>query len=389
MTEEITTRSWGSRIKDTFVGILIGIILIISSIILAFWNESHGLHMAQSLAEAQRLVISVPDSPIDPKNNLRVIYLSGLATTKDVLTDSMLGLSKKAISLYRKVEMYQWKQDIETRTESQMGGSEKQIKTYTYKKIWSANLIDSTQFKDQSGHQNPAEMPISSLQQYAKTVTVGDFLLPQNLINHISETKPVDLSKVNTIALQEKINKPVHYENNQLYGGQDYQNPQIGDVRISVEVTLPQVVSIIAQQTGNTLQGYMAKAGQIVLLLSSGQYSSEQMIHNALVENRITTWVLRAISLLMMISGFSLLMKPLVILADIIPLLGSIVGFGTGLVAFISGFVLWSIVTAIAWFATRPLWSIGLLIISFGIIFYLYQRKKNRLIDKSNSSSKI
>lgn len=304
MPEEIVTKSWGSRIKDAFLGVVGGILLIVAAIILAFWNESHGLHTAQSLREAQRILISVPNAPVNPQNNLRVVYTSGLATTKDILSDPLLGISQNAIGLHRRVEMYQWKQNQETKTESQLGGSEKQTTTYTYQKVWSTRLIDSTKFKYQENHNNPAAMPIESMQWYAKTVTVGEFQLPFDLVTKISETQALDLEKVNTTALQNKLDIPVRYINNQLYGGKDYKNPQIGDVRISLIATLPQTVSIIGQQTGNTLQAYMAKAGQPVLLLVSGQQSPEQMIQEALTENRLFTWILRGVSLLMMIAGF-------------------------------------------------------------------------------------
>ncbi len=362
------------------MGILFGILLIIAGIILTFWNEGHGLHTAQSLVEAKQQLISVPTSPIDPKNNLKVVYFSGFANTKDILRDTLLGVSENAISLQRKVLMYQWKENKETKTESQLGGSEKQVTTYSYQKVWSSRLIDSSQFKQQPGHENPAALPVESEQQYAQTVKVGDFLLPEVLIREISEAKAVDLSKININNLQSRLNKPIKLINNQLYAGQDYQNPQVGDVRISLLVIPAQTVSIIAQQTGNSLQAYMAKAGQSVLLLASGQQSSDQMIENALTENRIITWILRGASLAMMILGFSLILKPIVVLADVLPILGSIAGFGTGVVAFLCGFSLWVLITAIAWFAIRPLWSLGLLLVAAIIIYFVYQRRKTKPI---------
>ncbi len=147
MTEEISTRSWGSRIKDAFVGIFAGILLIIGSFVLTFWNEGHGLHMAQSLVEAQRVLISVPNAPIDNKNNLRVIYFSGLATTNDILTDAFLNIRENAIGLTRTVEMYQWKEYTETKTESQMGGSEKQRKRIITKKSGRRNCLIARRLK--------------------------------------------------------------------------------------------------------------------------------------------------------------------------------------------------------------------------------------------------
>ena len=111
MVQEVTTKSWGSRIISALWGILIGIGLIIAAFFVVFWNEGHGLRTAQSLEQAQKVLVSVPNSPIDSKNDNKVVYFSGLATTNDVLADSLFGISEKAIKLERKVEMYQWEEN--------------------------------------------------------------------------------------------------------------------------------------------------------------------------------------------------------------------------------------------------------------------------------------
>jgi hypothetical protein len=363
MIEEITTTSWLTRLKDAFIGILVGLALIIGAIVLVFWNEGHSLHTAQSLKQAQKVLISVPNSPMNNQNNLKVVYLSGLATTKDKLSDSLLGITTNAINLNRKVEMYQWKEKTETKNEKQIGGSEKQTTTYSYEKTWSEQLINSSNFKNPAGHQNPTSMPIQSQIQYAKTVTLGDFLLPDTLVKQINVSQSVDLASVNKESLKTQFNKSVNWINNELYLGQDSQNPQPGDLRITVTAAYPQDVSIIAQQKGNTFQPYLAPAGGSVMLLSTGQNSSDQMIADALSQNSLFAWTLRLVSLAMLIGGFSLIMKPLVVLADVLPFLGSIIGFGTGFIAFLCGLSVWIIVTAIAWFAIRPFVSIGLLVI--------------------------
>ncbi|KTD20926.1 Uncharacterised protein [Legionella lansingensis] len=90
MAEEIITKSRRSRIKDAFIGILVGIVMIIAAIVLIFLNERHGLHTMQSLVEVQRTLIPIPNVPVDQKNNLHVVYVTGLTTTKDTLKDPLL-----------------------------------------------------------------------------------------------------------------------------------------------------------------------------------------------------------------------------------------------------------------------------------------------------------
>lgn len=375
MVQIVSETSWGKRIIGSLFGILIGIALLIGSVILVFWNEGHGLHTAQSLQQAHEALIKVPDAPVDPNNNLRVVYLSGKATTEDMLDDKLFNVSVNAIQLNRDVKMYQWKEEKEEKTDSQYGGSERTTTTYSYRKVWSSSLIDSSSFKE-GGHDNPPKFPVKSQTQYAENVTVGDFSLPTDLIEMISGDTTVALDKTDLPALSEKIHKPVIAQDDGLYAGANPDSPQIGDLTIHMKAVYPQDVSIIAQQTDTTLQAYMAPAGQSVLLLEMGHVSSDEMIHNAEVSNRILTWVLRGVSLLLMMIGFSLIMQPVVILADVIPFLGSIASFGTGLVAFVLGLGLWSVTTAIAWFAVRPLMSIGLIAVAAVLCYLLFSRKK-------------
>lgn len=379
MVQEVTTTSWLARIKNAFIGILFGIVLIIASFILIFWNEGHGLHTAQSLQQAQQVLISVANAPIDLGNNLRVIYFTGLATTNDDLKDSLLGISVKAIELNRTVEMYQWKENVETTTEKQMGGSEKEVKNYTYELVWSSEPINSDEFKDKTGHVNPKAMSIHSKNQYAEHVTVGDFKLPSELIEKIDKSESVDLSKTDLAAVKQHVNKPVEQAGDTLYVGNSPDSPMVGDLKISVSQVLPQTVSIIGQQTNDTLQAYVAPAGQTVLLLVTGQESPQQMILDAQSANQLLTWILRGVSLLMMIIGIALLLSPLSVLADVVPFIGSIVGFGTGVIAFACGLILWAVAIAIAWFAVRPLLSIGFVAIVAAICFLIIHFKKKQI----------
>ncbi|WP_131782107.1 TMEM43 family protein [Legionella gresilensis] len=386
--QEVTVQSWGSRLKDSLVGILFGFILIGIAIYLIFWNENHSLIMARSLSEACKVLISVPPSPIDSKNNLRVIYVSGLATTNNKLQDPLLNADLVAIALIRKVEMYQWQQEEKTRTEKQLGGSERTIKSYIYNKVWSENLINSSQFKE-NNYQNPVSMPVHSGRQVASSVTLGDFTLPPALVDKITATTPVDLSQVDLDKLTKQFNKPVRLINNELYLGQDIQNPQIGDLRISLSAVLPQAVSIIAQQVGTTLQAYHAKAGEDVLLLSPGQVSHAGMIREAQDENRMTMWSIRLVTLVMVIMGFALLMRPLAVLADVIPFVGTIIGFGTGLIAVVLGICLWAIFLAIAWFTTRPFFAMGLLIIVVLVIYLLWKSRADKMDNNDKTISNV
>jgi len=379
MVEEVTSKSWGTRLKEAITGVLVGLLCLVGAIWLAFWNESHGLHTAQSLTQAQKQVVPVAIAPVKPENNLRVIYLSGKAVTQEQLTDPLLKITLNAIALERQVLMYQWQEQVETRNESQMGGSERTVNTYSYKKVWSEKPIDSSTFKEPTGHQNPASMPFQSQRFTAEHVQVGDYVLPAELINRIDNSSLVDLHKADLTSLQSTTGKKVLQETNEIYIGDNSASPQTGDLRVSLDIILPQIVSLVAQQNGDTLQAYLAPAGQTVMLLACGAHSSDELFHEAFTDNTMVTWALRLISFALLFAGFSMIMKPLVVLADVLPFAGVIVGFGTGFVAFVCALAVWLIVTALAWFVIRPWISfaliVGALLLFFGL---LHLRRKQQ-----------
>lgn len=380
MTEEITTPSWGKRIIKALQMTTFGLLFIGGSLFLIFWNEGNGLHAKQSLKQAAKILITIPNTPVEAKNNLKVVYLYGIASTPDILTDKKLDISQNAVQLKRQVEMYQWKEEVETSSEKQIGSTDKVIKTYSYHQEWLPDLINSNRFKDISGHENPKFMPLHSEVQYASNVRVGDFKLPSKLIRDISGESTIDLSKVDLEKLKLAFNRAIHLQGDGLYLGDDERSPQTGDVRITLSAIYPDTVSIIAQQNGNTLQPYQAPAGLAVSLLEMGQVSPEEMIHNVQVYHRLITWLLRFTSLILMMIGFALLLGPLTVLADVLPFMGSLVGVGVGFLAFTLGLCIWLLAFSLAWFVVRPFMSLALILFALVVTFFILRYKKRILL---------
>src|SRR5690606_22030596 len=97
---------------------------------------------------------------------------------------------------------------------------------------------------------------VKSASWQAQIVTVGDFHLAKPLIDKISGATRVDLSELDLDAIKMKLTKPVLRNGEELYIGADPEQPAIGDLRISLTEVLPQMVSIIAQQSGTAVQAY-------------------------------------------------------------------------------------------------------------------------------------
>lgn len=369
---EVTSQSWFSRLGNAFKGIIVGLILVVIAFPLLFWNEGRAVKRYKTLKEGGGAVISVSADKVDAANQGKLVHMTGLATTEETLTDTSFGVSAQAIKLMRVAEMYQWQQESSSEEKKKLGGGTETVTTYTYSKTWSENLINSGQFKKPEGHQNPAQMAYQSVDMMAGKVTVGAFTLPPSMVRKMRDYSTVSLGSDYT--LPDNLKNQGQVSSNTIYLGSNPGSPQVGDIRISFKEVKPMTISLIANQVNGTFEPYHAKAGGTIELLQSGTFSADAMIQQAQKSNTILTWILRGVGFVVMLIGFQLILGPLSVFADVLPILGSIVGAGTGLIAGLIAAILSSLTIAIAWIVYRPLIGIIMLVVSGGIGFLLFSK---------------
>lgn len=371
-----SSSSWFSRLGKAFTGIVVGLILIVIGIGLLFWNEGRAVKTFKTLKEGQGLVVEVAAESVDPANDGKLVHLSAEAVTDETLVDQDFGVSANAIRLRRDVEMYQWKETEKSETQKKLGGGEETVTTYTYDKEWSSFLNDSSNFHQPSGHENPSEFPYDSVTLDAEQVGVGAFYLTPDLIAQLSDFKDLPVRD-----MPEGVEWPEDAQTSKggIYLGANPAQPQVGDVRIQFSVVEPGQVSLVAAQNGDTFAEYQTKAGGTIAMIVSGNVPAQQMFADAIATNTLITWLVRLGGFILIWIGFSLLFAPLSVLADIVPLFGSLVGAATGLIAFLLALAVALTVIALAWLVFRPLLGIVLLLVAivaavFG--FRAFGRKK-------------
>ena len=379
--EEVTEEGWLDRIKGAFGGMIFGGLLILAAPMALWWNEGRAVQTAKSLDEGLGAVVEVKADKVDNANDKKLVHLSGDTVTKDVLKDTQFGISATAIKLERRVEMYQWKENVETKTEKKAGGKKKTTKTYTYEKAWSSSHINSSNFKDSNKYVNPASMPFGNKMSQAQTVTLGAFKLSDGLIGKIGGWKDLPATDETLAKLPPAIKARASLDGSQIYittvKGPKPAEPLVGDVRVSFQIVEPTKVSVVAQQVGDTFQPYQTQAGDQLEMLKAGVVGSQQMFADAQAANVTMTWILRFVGFLMFLIGFNLLFKPLEVIADFIPFVGSIVGAGGFVVALLLASGLSFITIAIAWIFYRPLIGIPMLIAGIALpVFLIIKNKK-------------
>jgi len=374
----VTRQSWISRLGDSIKGILFGLILIVGSIVLLFWNEGRSVKRYKDLKEGAGVVVSVNSDRVDATLEGSLIHTSGMANTQSTLKDPLFDVSVNALRLERFVEMYQWEETSSTKTEKKLGGATETVTTYDYRKTWHSGRIDSDAFQETAGHQNP-EMALDKVSLTASDVTLGDFHLTPMLVDKISNFQSLSLGE--QVPTPTSLNRKMSTTGDTLFVGENQGQPQVGDLKIRFRYVAPQNVSVIAAQSMNGFEPYKTSRGGTILEIKTGLLSAEEMFAQAQASNRMITWLIRLGGFVLMGIGFGMLFRPLSVMGDVVPFIGNIIGAGTGFVGFLLAAILSLITIAIAWFVYRPVLGIGLLVFAGFLVYWLKTRVSRKKTD--------
>ncbi len=377
-------RSARQRQQSAFAAFVFGCLMSIGAFPMLFLNEGRAVKTARALKEGAAAVVSIDANHVDEDNDGAFIHLTGTAKTSEILNDGQFGVEANAIRLVRKVEMYQWKEYEEEVKRTDSNGKTTTETSYGYEKEWSKDPIDSGKFNDPVNHPNPAALPFESMTYDAKEVYVGEYLLPHGMTSRIDQPQPVivDLAKVDP-ALSESVTPASGTTSsaNGFYwsvtGESTPAEPQIGDARIHFTVTNATDVSLMAQQTGNTLKPFQAHSGRKLSMVSLGIFTADEMIDKAEAENTAVTWMLRFVGTALLVFGIGLLFQPLTSMFSWIPILGNLVGMGTTVVAMLLGGGLALTTIGVAWLFYRPLLASVLIGIGVAMLWLLMRQSKS------------
>ena len=166
------------REKKKSAGPFAGLIIIVLGIGILWWNEGNDVKNIKTIEEARNVLVKVSSDKVDPANEGKLVSTNGkMVIEEDYLQDSMFNLqSPKTAKLVRVVEMYQWVEDCDTEDDRTV---------CTYDKKW-LNTIERSDSFEESGHDNPSDMPYDDEAYYANRVELGAFKLSATQIQMLS-----------------------------------------------------------------------------------------------------------------------------------------------------------------------------------------------------------
>lgn len=378
---EVTHTGWFSRISSAIVGMLLGLAMFLVAFPLLFWNEGRAVDRIKALDDGAAAVVSIQADQVLDKNNDLLVHLTGSTASDEELSDETFNVTSNGLKLRRNVQIYQWEEETSTQTKKKLGGSEEKVTEYKYSKSWSDDLINSSNFK-RPEYQNPQNIAYQKRNFQASSVSLGAFKLSDSLIAKINNYENINVAPDSKLTLSDGANVTPYQGG--YYIGNDPSQPEVGDLRITFSQVMPSVVSVVAQQSNDSFQEYTTETGS-VLLLELGSVSADKMFQTAMTENTILTWALRLLGLIVMGVGLSLVLRPISVFADVVPLFGSLAQAGIGIVSLLVALVLSFITISVAWIWFRPLIGGVLLVAAFGFIWLLRNRLKSKTHQKNSN----
>ena len=423
MVDKVTVsshHSYGSRVGNSFKAILWGIILVIVSIRLLAWNEKNYVETKAALKEWAEIVQEANIDQINPDLEWQEIHISGeTASNAEALKDNIFWIVTDNLKLKRTVEMYQWYEEEHEECHDNYWWSEDCETTYTYDKKWSDDHISSNSFYQTANHENPSTWDYESDERVKEPITLWAYTLANVFVNQLTDYKTINLSEQNinipdkyqviagqttqsnwtvednnnsylygdseTTTTTSASNERFHINGDVIYIWLDPSKPAVWDLKITFSSVNPSTVSVVWKQMGSDLTSYKVSNWRNINLLSQGNVSAEDMFIEAQKENKMMTWIIRIIWLILMYCGFASMFKFIETLAKVIPFLANIIWVWTGIIALWLTLIVWFLTIWIAWLAVRPVIWICCLVVAAAWIFLLVKSKK----DKKESTPEI
>lgn len=387
--KRVTTQSFISRLTNSVAGIAGGFAMVVAAIAGLVWNEHRAVTTARALDEGAGSVVVLDENGYAPDVNdtnansdfldttgmLVWVHgtLAGDPPTDYDLMGSAFSVPENATRITRVVEMYQWVETQKSESRDKLGGGKETVTTYSYSKDWAPRAVNSGNFAEPTGHQNPP-LPVEG-ETYTedKYLQVGEseWKLTAEQVGQLGKETTLPLSEADVEQLSRALgtDRTARLSQGAAFFGYDPARPNVGDFRISYRVATADDASVVASDQMPDLVPWTSSNGHEIFLIAEGKVPAEAMFASEKEANVLLTWGLRAAGFAAMLAGFSGMFRVFSVLAGIIPPLGALVRMGTGLLAFVLTLVIAPLTIGLAWLAVRPLLGAAIIVLGIGLAF--------------------
>ncbi len=325
--------------------------------IFLYVTEKRHIETLKGVSEGISNVIEVKSNKYNPRFNGKIVYLNGLVRNETPIHDFSFDIKTNSLALYRKVEMYQWE---EKRQDNFTIGSR-----YIYKKRWSESFYPTSKFRE-PGYNNPSSMPIRSKNFGATDLKLGDFSLSPHYLSNLESRSIIGSVEIKNIpilnGMQGRLTEDYIY-----YGDPD--DPQIGDIRVTIEEIPSGNISVVGRQNSNrTIEPLTTKDNQGMTPIEVGNVPPEKLFKNVEKEESMIVWIIRLVAFGILFKVFRGFHLSLAVISKYLPVLNRFHSSSPIVIGSFFALPFLSLVIAYAWADYRPEVSYGI----YAAIFTVY-----------------
>jgi hypothetical protein len=329
--QETTTTGWFERLGQSVGGAIFGLVLFVLSMAVLFQNEG-----ATNWAKVANSAIALSPATA-PAAQGKLVSLSGPVTAPPIGDNLYLKPGPYAV-LHRTVEMYAWEEDSSTDRQKHVGGAETKTTTYRYRKTWTDRPENSSQFK-QVGHSNPPkalanqtivapELAIGAYQVEgsALTTVVNEPSSCNGQSTRMSEVANggITLPKNSRVLLSaDRLMPSTSAIGDMVFSGRGtLQSPAVGDLRICYSaLPVGTTATIMGQIQGDRIVPAIHDSESFLRLIPGDRAAALAELKS---EHKMWRWFWRILGFIVMWGSLTLILSPISVMLDVIPLFGDI-----------------------------------------------------------------
>ena len=448
----VTTRkNWFTRLWDSIWSCIAGFFLFFFTFAVLMANEGNYVTRKKTVShieESLKLLLTrgqglpafgvTPPTPLqreqlgDPLSSCSyggeggpvcLHYAHGRVETV-TLVDELFGLRTNGLRLRRTVELFQYYEDKESKTEKDtVGGGETTTTTYTLHQGWFTTVQPLSGNAPGSENIHQASFPHFGGEEVRSKTYDGSLHLDGC---HLSAAQVASLRDWENVPSEVKAGsspegaEPYLPAQSSLYMPapsapplpQDYgtmgapaagagsgSQARAGDVRISWEYVDAGQYSVLCGRQGNLLTEYEVVAvppytlpcicipftccglGSLLInavtstsnkvdMIRRGVHSPRAMVDTLKSGASFWVWFLRGLGFVMFAASVSMILSPLPTLLDLIGFVGSVARFGTTVISLAVALILTPLVVAACWLTYRPLYALCIAVPPMALYWY-------------------
>mmetsp|Transcript_71754 Transcript_71754/g.198062 ORF Transcript_71754/g.198062 Transcript_71754/m.198062 type:complete len:520 (+) Transcript_71754:94-1653(+) len=253
----VTSESFFQRLQDSMVEFVLGLVLIVFSIPVLWFNESRNARMEGLIGWAEYQCRPVEGKSAETENRNWLVHLEGeqmrsAARTGDPQFD--VAFERDCVRLRSSVEVFQVIEHQKKEEREKLGGGKETITTYTYTKEWSSSWHDSSSYQDKANQNvKPDGLELGARTTDCSRVEYGEaFMLTTELVAQCTRFAPAAPRLGNHVEFQragcsfaKDSDGYFYYRRN---GAKDQKAPMIGDARVHFEYVPDGQATVMALQ---------------------------------------------------------------------------------------------------------------------------------------------